>query len=212
MEKSVSSSVIKRLPRYYRYLGELLSLGIERISSKELSQRMGITASQIRQDLNCFGGFGQQGYGYNVEYLYGEIAKILGLDSNYKAILVGVGNIGHALTRNTNFEKRGFNLVGIFDTDPDKIGMKIQNLTVMDYKEIKSFIETECPTMAILSVPRASANQVANELYDMGIKAFLNFSYAELAKRDDAVVENIHLGDSLMRLCYKISEKNKDEV
>ncbi|MBR2452689.1 MAG: redox-sensing transcriptional repressor Rex [Clostridia bacterium] len=212
MEKSVSSSVIKRLPRYYRYLGELLSLGIERISSKELSQRMGITASQIRQDLNCFGGFGQQGYGYNVEYLYGEIAKILGLDFKYKAILVGVGNIGHALTQNTNFEKRGFNLVGIFDTDPQKIGMKIQNLTVLDYKEIKSFIEAECPTMAILSVPRAVANQVANELYDMGIKAFLNFSYAELAKRDDVVVENIHLGDSLMRLCYKISEKNKDEV
>ena len=211
MEKNVSASVINRLPRYYRYLGELLSSGVERISSKELSERMGVTASQIRQDLNCFGGFGQQGYGYNVEYLYGEIATILGLNSQYKAILVGAGNIGHALTHNTNFEKRGFNLIGIFDNDPQKIGMEIRGLTVMDHKYMKEFVEKEQPTMAILSVPRAVMNQVAQELIGYGIKAFLNFSYAELSTNDDVVVENIHLGDSLMRLCYKISEKNSQD-
>jgi len=211
MEKQVSASVINRLPRYYRYLGELLNCGVERISSKELSKKMGITASQIRQDLNCFGGFGQQGYGYNVEYLYGEISRILGLNFKYKAILVGAGNIGHALTRNTNFEKRGFELIGIFDTDPQKIGMKIRDLAVMDFKNVKDFVEREKPTMAILSVPRAVANPVAKELESYGIKAFLNFSYAELLHDSDVVVENIHLGDSLMRLCYKISEKNNKE-
>ena len=208
MKKNVSASVINRLPRYYRYLGELLNSGVERLSSKELSRRMGVTASQIRQDLNCFGGFGQQGYGYNVEYLYGEIAGILGLNSKYKAILVGVGNIGHALTRNTNFEKRGFELIGIFDNDPQKIGTKIRDLTVQDYKDMKTFVEKENPTMAILSVPKAVVNQVSQELVSYGIKAFLNFSYAELSTNEDVVVENIHLGDSLMRLCYKISEKS----
>ncbi len=211
MEKNVSASVINRLPRYYRYLGELLNSGVERISSKELSERMGVTASQIRQDLNCFGGFGQQGYGYNVEYLYGEISVILGLNSKYKAILVGAGNIGHALTQNTNFEKRGFELIGIFDSDPQKIGMEIRNLTVMDPKNMKEFVEKERPTMAILSVPRAVVNQVAQELISYGIKAFLNFSYAELSTNDDVVVENIHLGDSLMRLCYKISEADAEK-
>ncbi len=211
MEKQVSSSVINRLPRYYRYLGELLNSGVERISSKELSQKMGVTASQIRQDLNCFGGFGQQGYGYNVEYLYGEIATILGLNSKYKAILVGAGNIGHALTRNTNFEKRGFELIGIFDNDPAKIGMEIRNIKVMDSSTMKAFVEEHKPTMAILSVPKAVVNKVTQELVDCGIKAFLNFSYAEITTHDDIVVENIHLGDSLMRLCYKISEKNSAE-
>ncbi len=211
MEKQVSASVINRLPRYYRYLGELLNSGVERISSKELSQKMGVTASQIRQDLNCFGGFGQQGYGYNVEYLYGEIATILGLKSKYKAILVGAGNIGHALTLNTNFEKRGFELIGIFDNDPTKIGMEIRQLKVLDSVTMKDFVEEHKPTMAILSVPKAVVNQVAEDLINCGIKAFLNFSYAEIAARDDIVVENIHLGDSLMRLCYKISEKNSAE-
>ena len=132
MEKQVSQSVINRLPRYYRYLGELLSNGIERISSKDLSEKMNVTASQIRQDLNCFGGFGQQGYGYNVEYLYNEIAGILGLNSKYKAILVGAGNMGQALIQNTTFEKRGFNLIGVFDNDPQKIGKEIKGIKICD--------------------------------------------------------------------------------
>ncbi len=207
MERNVSASVINRLPRYYRYLGELLDSGVERISSKELSERMGITASQIRQDLNCFGGFGQQGYGYNVEYLYGEISSILGLNRHYTAILVGAGNIGRAFTQNTNFEKRGFRLTGIFDIDPEKIGMTVGKLTVSDYNDIGDFIEHEKPTMAILAVPRTAVNRVAKELSDLGIGAFLNFSYAEIASKEDIVIENIHLSDSLMRLCYKISDK-----
>ena len=215
MEKKISQSVINRLPRYYRYLGELQMNGIERISSKDLSEKMQVTASQIRQDLNCFGGFGQQGYGYNVEYLYGEIGAILGLNKGYTAILVGAGNMGKAFATNTNFERRGFRLIGIFDKDPDKIGSvistKARDLEVMEYKNVKSFIEKEAPTMAIIAVPRASVSDVINELRSYGIKAFLNFSYTEVASSEDTVVENIHLGDSLMRLCFKISDKEDRE-
>jgi len=213
MEKKVSASVINRLPRYYRYLGELYMSGIERISSKELSEKMQVTASQIRQDLNCFGGFGQQGYGYNVEYLYGEIGTILGLSNGYTAILVGAGNMGKAFTTNTNFERRGFRLIGIFDKDPAKIGKQIstkaRELEVLDYRNIKAFIEKEKPTMAIIAVPRDSVSDVISELRSFGIKAFLNFSYTEVASSDDTVVENVHLGDSLMRLCFKIADSEE---
>lgn len=209
MKKKVSTSVINRLPRYFRYLGDLLNGGIERISSKELSEKMGVTASQIRQDFNCFGGFGQQGYGYNVEFLYNEIAGILGLNSHYKAILVGAGNMGQALIQNTTFEKRGFTLVGIFDNDPQKIGKEIKGIKISDYNNIKEFIEENQPTMAIISTPRTVVNRVVQELTDYGIHSFLNFSYAEIDRTDDVVVENIHLSDSLMRLCYKISAQNE---
>lgn len=209
MEKKISASVINRLPRYYRYLGELYKSGIERISSKELSEKMQVTASQIRQDLNCFGGFGQQGYGYNVEYLYGEIGAILGLKNGYTAILVGAGKMGKAFTANTNFEKRGFKLIGIFDKDPEKIGTKIRDLEIMDYKGAKEFIDKEKPTMAIIAVPRNSVSEVVSELRDFGIKAFLNFSYTEVSASDDIAVENVHLGDSLMRLCYKIADNEE---
>lgn len=210
MEKQVSQSVINRLPRYYRYLGELLSNGIERISSKDLSEKMNVTASQIRQDLNCFGGFGQQGYGYNVEYLYNEIAGILGLNSKYKAILVGAGNMGQALIQNTTFEKRGFSLIGVFDNDPQKIGKEIKGIKICDIADVEQFIKDNNPTMAIISTPRTVVNQVVHKLQDCGIRAFLNFSYAEIANSEDVVVENIHLSDSLMRLCYKISAKNTE--
>lgn len=211
MEKQISPSVINRLPRYYRYLGELLSSGVERISSKELSEKMCVTASQIRQDLNCFGGFGQQGYGYNVEYLYNEIAGILGLQSHYKAIMVGAGNIGQALIQNTTFEKRGFTLIGVFDNDPEKIGKEIKGIKISDINDIEEFISTNQPTMAIISTPRTVVNQVVHKLTDCGIRAFLNFSYAEISNIEDVVVENIHLSDSLMRLCYKISAR-KDKT
>ncbi len=209
MEKKVSSSVINRLPRYYRYLTDLEANGIDRISSKELSRKMGLTASQIRQDLNCFGGFGQQGYGYNVKHLYNEIAGILGLGSRYKAILVGAGNMGQALIQNITFEKRGFSLIGVFDNDPKKIGTEIKDFTIMDFAEVAGFIEKNQPTMAIISTPRIAANQVAGELIKLGIKAFLNFTSAEITSSDDVVVENIHLSDGLMRLCYKISAQNE---
>ena len=211
MEKQVSASVINRLPRYYRYLGELLKSGVERISSRELSKRMGITASQIRQDLNCFGGFGQQGYGYNVEYLYGEIAGILGLNSRYKAILVGAGNMGQALIQNTTFEKRGFSLIGVFDNDPEKIGKEIKGMKISDVKDMKAFVEENQPTMAIISTPRTVVTQIVKELTEYGITGFLNFSYAEVPHDDNVVVENIHLSDSLMRLCYKISAHDKKD-
>ena len=209
MKKVVSESVINRLPRYYRYLNEIRRSGIERISSKDLSERMHVTASQIRQDLNCFGGFGQQGYGYNVESLQAEIGRILGLDQGYTAILVGAGNMGRAFASNTNFESRGFKLIGIFDIDKNKIGMDVRGLKVQDYNEIKSFIEREKPSMAILAVSRSAMHDVAENLKSYGVKAFLNFSYTELDADEGVSVENVHLGDSLMRLSYKISEKEE---
>ena len=209
-DTTVSAAVIKRLPRYFRYLRMLLNENKLRISSNDLAELMGVTASQIRQDLNCFGGFGQQGYGYNVEYLYNEISEILGLNSHYKTILIGAGNMGQALIQNTTFEKRGFSLIGVFDNDPEKIGKTIKDLTVLDISTVKDFIDEHKPTMAIISTPRAVVNQIVNMLTEYGIHAFLNFSYAEISNRDDVVVENIHLSDSLMRLCYKISAKNKD--
>ncbi|MBE5040100.1 redox-sensing transcriptional repressor Rex [Ructibacterium gallinarum] len=211
MEKKVSASVINRLPRYYRYLTDLLSSGIERISSKELSERMHVTASQIRQDLNCFGGFGQQGYGYNVKSLQSEIAKILGLDRGYTAVLVGAGNMGRTFAINTKFESRGFRLIGIFDTDPKKIGTTLTRYTIMDYKNIKEFIDTHHPEMAILAVPKQVIHGVAEELIGYGIRAFLNFSYTELSTAEDVAVENVHLSDSLMRLSYKLLEHDQNE-
>ena len=212
MDKKVSASVVNRLPRYYRYLNDLVEGGIERISSKELSEKMDVTASQIRQDLNCFGGFGQQGYGYNVKMLRDEIAKILGLDQGYTAVLVGAGNMGRTFAINTKFESRGFKLIGIFDTDPKKIGTTLTRYTIMDYKNIKEFIKDNQPEMAILTVPKHVMNQVAEELMDYGIKAFMNFSYNELSTRDDIAVENVHLGDSLMRLSYKLLEKKEKQA
>lgn len=167
---------------------------------------MNVTASQIRQDLNCFGGFGQQGYGYNVKSLQSEIARILGLDRNYTAILIGAGNMGRTFAINTKFESRGFHLVGIFDNDPDKIGTKLSGHTILDYKDVKSFIEANRPAMAILAVPKQAMHAVSEELISYGIKAFLNFSYTELPTSDGIAVENVHLSDSLMRLSYKLLE------
>lgn len=204
-EKKVSLVVVKRLPRYYRYLGELLSKQVYRVSSRELSDKMGVTASQIRQDLNCFGGFGQQGYGYNVEMLYNEIAAILGLDRGYKTILVGAGNLGHALANHTNFEKRGFRLIGIFDSDPDIAGREIGGLIVQHSDQMAAFVQREKPDIAILTVPKKAVNQVADELVKLGIKGLWNFSYAELQLPEGVAVENVHLSDSLMTLSYKIA-------
>lgn len=204
-EKKVSLVVVKRLPRYYRYLGELLSKQVYRVSSRELSDKMGVTASQIRQDLNCFGGFGQQGYGYNVEMLYNEIAAILGLDRGYKTILVGAGNLGHALANHTNFEKRGFRLIGIFDSDPDIAGREIGGLIVQHSDQMAAFVKREKPDIAILTVPKKAVNQVADELVKLGIKGLWNFSYVELQLPEGVAVENVHLSDSLMTLSYKIA-------
>lgn len=205
-EKKISSAVINRLPRYYRYLGDLLESDITRISSKELSAKMHITASQIRQDLNNFGGFGQQGYGYNVEYLYNEIKKILGLDKLYKLIVVGGGNIGQALVNYTNFEKRGFVITAVFDVNPRLIGMTIRGVEVYDVDSMEKFVRNNKVDVAILTLPRSQAVKTANDLAAWGVKGIWNFSHVDLQVPEEVVVENVHLTDSLMTLLYKLNE------
>ncbi|MEN8907318.1 MAG: redox-sensing transcriptional repressor Rex [Clostridiales bacterium] len=206
-KKKISIAVIKRLPRYYRYLYDLLKMDIKRISSKELSERMGITASQIRQDLNCFGGFGQQGYGYNVELLYKEIGNILGLGNDYKAIIIGAGNMGQALANYSNFEKRGFKLVGIFDNDKNLIGTEINGLEVKDADILDDFVLENKINIAILCVPYSQTSILAERIVALGVKGLWNFSPMDLKLKQDVVIENVHLSDSLMVLGYKLNEK-----
>ncbi|MFU0833209.1 MAG: Redox-sensing transcriptional repressor Rex [Oscillospiraceae bacterium] len=207
--ENVSMSVIRRLPRYYRFLRLLKEKGVTRISSTELSEKLGLTASQIRQDLNCFGGFGQQGYGYIVSQLCDEIAKILGLSTKYPTILFGAGNLGRAIGTHMSFEADGFKLIGIFDNSPDRIGMKLANLKVQDVANLEEFCKKEKPVMAIFCVPPQAARDLAERLYNLGIKNFWNFSHYDIAMQyPDAIVENVHLNDSLMTLCYRISDRN----
>lgn len=207
--KAISQAVIKRLPRYFRYLRELMHTGVLRISSKELSERMGVTASQIRQDLNCFGGFGQQGYGYNVKNLYNKISAILGTDRCYTAAIIGVGNLGKALANNPLFEKRGVTITGLFDIDPAVIGTEIGGITVSDFAEIERFMREDPIDIAVLTVPKNQATAVATRLAACGIRGFWNFSNMELAIVDYPVfIENIHLGDTLMTLCYELAKSD----
>ena len=203
---SISTSVIKRLPRYYRFLGELLRQNIVRISSRELSEKMNITASQIRQDLNCFGGFGQQGYGYNIEDLHYEIGRILGIDQSFKTILIGAGNLGKAIATHMNFSNRGCELVGIFDINKDLIDKTIANVKIKNVSEIDDFCNKNHPDIAILCIPKTSAQEIADKLTSLGIKAFWNFSHYDLRiDFEDVVVENVHLGDSLLTLTYRVN-------
>ncbi|NLU51514.1 MAG: redox-sensing transcriptional repressor Rex [Clostridiaceae bacterium] len=206
-EKKISIAVIRRLPRYFRYLSDLIKLDIKRISSKELSQRMGITASQIRQDLNCFGGFGQQGYGYNVELLYDEIGKILGIDKRFSCIIIGAGNMGNALANYQNFRNRGYDIVGIFDADPRKVGTVINDIKVYHIDDLESFVAKQHVDIAILTVPGSRVNEVASKVTALGIKGIWNFSPTDLKLGSDIVVENVHLSDSLMVLGYRLREK-----
>lgn len=200
---SISTSVIKRLPRYYRFLGELKNKGVERISSRELSELMKSTASQIRQDLNCFGGFGQQGYGYHVTDLHKEIGKILGVDRNFKTILIGAGNLGKAIATHINFETRGCKLCGIFDINPKLMGEEVADIEIMHTDTIEKFCKDNSPTIAILCIPKANTQEIADKLVSLGIKAFWNFSHYDLSiDYDNIVVENVHLGDSLLTLTY----------
>ena len=200
---SISASVIKRLPRYYRFLGELQNNGVERISSRELSEKMKLTASQIRQDLNCFGGFGQQGYGYHVRELRDEIGKILGVDRNFKTILIGAGNLGRAIATHINFETRGCVLTGIFDINPKLTGENIGGIAVRHTDEIENFCKENSPVIAVLCIPKQSTQQIADLLVSLGIKAFWNFSHYDLSiDYENIVVENVHLGDSLLTLTY----------
>ncbi len=205
--KKVPAVVIKRLPRYYRYLGELLKQNIKRISSNALSQKMNVTASQIRQDFNYFGGFGQQGYGYNVEYLYNEIGNILGLNDGDTTVIIGAGNLGRALASHDTFEKRGFKLVGIFDNDKNIIGTKINGITVMSVDDLDDFMCKNRVDIGILTVPKEAVHEVAERLAKNGIKGLLNFSYTELELSKDIAVENVHLSDSIMTLSYKIKQE-----
>ncbi len=204
-ERQISKAVIKRLPRYYRYLGEILDSGMERISSGELSSRMKVTASQIRQDLNHFGGFGQQGYGYNVKYLHEEIGKILGLDEKHNMIVIGGGNMGQALSKYAAFERNGFNIKGIFDVNPELIGKKIGKVTIYPTSSLQEFIKNENIEIAALTLPKAAAPEMADLLVACGIKAIWNFAHTDLVVPKDVVVENVHLFDSLMRLSYNLS-------
>ena len=204
-EKEISQAVISRLPRYFRYLGELKDEGVERISSQELSELMKVTASQIRQDFNNFGGFGQQGYGYNVEYLYKEIGKSVGLDRKHNFIIVGAGNLGRALGNYMNFERRGFLFKGMFDINEDLIGKDVRGIKVMPLHELESFVRDNDIDIAVLTIPKNSAIEVADKLAQNGIRAIWNFAHVDLNLPKDIQVENVHLSDSLMKLSYTIS-------
>lgn len=211
-ERQISKAVIKRLPRYYRYLGEIWNSGVERISSGELSNKMQVTASQIRQDLNNFGGFGQQGYGYNVKYLYDEIGKILGVNQTHPMIIIGGGNFGHALA-NYDFEKNGFITKAIFDVRPELVGTSIRGIPVLMMDQLEEYVSKEHIEIAVLTLPKSRVAEVADRLVKCNIKALWNFAHLDLDVPDDVVVENVHLVDSLMQLSYRISsygeEKNK---
>lgn len=208
-DRKISMAVIRRLPRYYRYLGELLEKGVTKISSRELSEKMKVTASQIRQDLNNFGGFGQQGYGYNVEYLHKEIAKILGLTQTYNMIIVGAGNLGQALANYTNFEKRGFKLTALFDVNPKLIGLSIRDIEVKDIEEMEEFVKNNKVDIAILAMPKNKVKETAENLANWGVKGLWNFSPVDLFLPNTVQVEDVHLSHSLMTLAYKINEANK---
>ena len=212
MEKStISRAVIQRLPRYYRYLGELMSDGCQRISSGELSNRMHVTASQIRQDLNHFGGFGQQGYGYNVEYLYNEIGKILGLDTTHRVIIIGAGNLGTALANYPNFEKRGFLVTALFDVNPERIGQTVGDIPILPLDTLEDYLAEHPVHIATLAIPKTAAVGVAERLVACGVKAIWNFAHTDLTVPDDVVVENVHLSESLMRLSYNLSTQKKEK-
>lgn len=206
---NISMSVIRRLPRYYRFLSELDSQNIERISSNKLAEIMHVTASQVRQDLNCFGGFGQQGYGYAVKQLKDEISNILGLDLNHPAILIGAGNLGKAIASHMNFNNLGFSLVGIFDKDKKLEGKKISGIAVSNDNSIEEFILINNVKAAFLCVPKNGIDNIVNRLYNAGIRTFWNFSHYDISNTySDTIVENVHLSDSLMTLCYRMNENN----
>lgn len=208
--KEISKAVIKRLPRYYRYLGELMEEGVERISSNDLSKKMHVTASQIRQDLNNFGGFGQQGYGYNVRYLYTEIGKILGLDTVHPMIILGAGNLGQALANYVDFEKRGFRLEGIFDVNPVLEGISVRGIEIQMLNELPLFLKEHAVEIAILTLPKNKAKDMAKILIENGIKAIWNFAHIDLDTPEGVIVENVHLSESLMTLSYNLSQYRQE--
>lgn len=205
-KQKISDAVIRRLPRYYRYLDDLYNNNVVRISSSSLGSKMGITASQIRQDLSCFGEFGQQGYGYNIELLQAEIARILGLDRPQNAILIGVGNLGRAIAHYINFETKGFHLIGMFDAKESLVGQMVRNIPIRHISTLDEFCRENMPRAAILCIPKDASKEVCDQLIRLGVKGFLNFSHYDITlEHPEAQVENIHFGDSLMTLSYKLS-------
>ena len=211
-KENVSSAVIKRLPRYFRYLRILIREGKSRISSAELSKRMNITASQIRQDLNCFGGFGQQGYGYNVNYLYARICELLGVSAGFQAVIIGAGNLGRALAKNEMFEKRGVDVVAIFDNNENLVGQNVNEIPILHIDEFERYTATHTVDMAVLTLPKEHALEMAQRVAETDVVGIWNFTGQELDCLDsDIVVENVHLGDSLMTLNYRIMSKNNEE-
>lgn len=207
-KQNVSDAVIRRLPRYYRYLDDLHLKGSVRISSSVLGEKMGITASQIRQDLSCFGEFGQQGYGYNVDELRREIGRILGVDKSHRIIVVGVGNLGRALIQNFRFNDAGFLLEAAFDVSPALVGTEIAGVPVLNTTELERFIPAHKPDVAVLTVPQAAAQQTADRLIDLGVRGFWNFTNVELSSQADSVrFEDVHFADSLLTLSYRITER-----
>ncbi len=209
---TVPPAVIKRLPRYHRCLTDLIREGRMRISSKDLSEIMEVTASQIRQDLNCFGGFGQQGYGYNVKYLHAKISELLGVTDGYSAVIVGAGNLGRALAATHMFERRGVRRLALFDVNPEIIGTEICGLPVLSVDDIDSFVRNNAVDIGVLTVPKEAAYGVAVRMADAGVRGFWNFANMELKlDNPDILVENVHMGDSLMTLCYAIKNKAAKE-
>lgn len=208
-KSNISTPVIRRLPRYYRFLGELKSQGITRISSGELSRRMGLTASQVRQDFNCFGEFGQQGYGYNVELLQSEIGDILGLNRLRNAILIGVGNLGKAVAQHIRFNSFGFQLIGLFEERESLIGQMVKNIPIRSVKDLDEFCRENHPELAVLCIPKEGAQSITEQLIKLGIKGFWNFSHYDITLNyPDVQVENVHFSDSLMTLSYKLNNNN----
>lgn len=207
-KQNVSDAVIRRLPRYYRYLDDLHLKGSVRISSSVLGEKMGITASQIRQDLSCFGEFGQQGYGYNVDELRGEIGRILGVDQSHRIIVVGVGNLGRALIQNFRFNDTGFLLEAAFDVSPALVGTDIAGVPVLDTTELERFVPEHKPDVAVLTVPRAAAQQMTDRLIGLGVRGFWNFTNVELSSQAENVrFEDVHFADSLLTLSYRITKR-----
>lgn len=213
MSKKISMAVIRRLPKYHRYLEDLLSREVYRISSKELSELIGFTASQIRQDLNNFGGFGQQGYGYNVEDLYNEVGKILGLNKHYNTIILGAGNLGQAIANYGGFEKSGFRLRALFDINPKMVGTKIKELDVLDMSELESFVRKEHISIAIICTPKDKAQENTDRLVAAGIKGIWNFAPIDIVTPEHVAVEKVNLSESLFVLSYMLNTdyfKNKE--
>ena len=211
-QKDISKAVIERLPRYYRYLGELLDGGVERISSGELSKLMHVTASQIRQDLNNFGGFGQQGYGYNVRFLRDEIGKILGLDKKHRMIIIGSGHLGKAIANYDNFNRGSFQIVGLFDIREELIGTKVRQQEIRRIQDLPDFLQKNEVDIAALTLPKKNAKEVARVLVDNGIRSIWNFAYTDLqlGLPDGVLVENVHLSDSLMQLTYRLNSMSEE--